>query len=1144
MSAPDTRDERWFAVSTSRHVGRYALYTLIMAALIVLFVSAWLNVVTVNSFGESLDVSHRSLTISRDMARIVDLADQIEAPGQDVFMSRVPAREQQRLDARHAALLRALSAVRQDIIGAGPDLLDRLDTAVARASAAVASNERVLHTAARGDWDAAAMELEDATAAIRAMRSAFIELDGATAALQDAEFARNQQRLAGLERVRIVTALSLLAFVIGSAIVVRGFLSHAREQRLIAAAQDRALATAEYSADGVLISANENFLQMTRFGLEELVGRHHDTLLDESTSSGIDYRSFWDALRRGESQVRTFSRQVKNGSRIWTSASYYPISTRRGVVSKVVEYARDLTAEVQLDASRRALAAIVDASNDAIVGKSLDGVVTSWNAAAERLFGYTASEIVGQSDDKLLPPDGVTERSAVTARLLRGEAGSTYETRKFRKDGTSIVASISTFAVKDDVGSVVGIGEIVRDVTERRQSEAALQHLTQALHEHSIVTTIDVRGKITSVNDKFCEVTKYTREEVVGRNYRMVNSGHHPREFWQDLWTTIKAGRIWKGEICNQAKDGSLYWVESTIVPMRDESGTIVGFVSVRTDITERRRSAEMLAQAAREAEARNEELARANAEAMAATRAKSVFLASISHEMRTPLNAIVGMADLLAESRLQAHQEDYVRRLARASGSLLALVNDVLDLTKIEADQLVIESVSFDLYALLDDVSELLAMRVQEKQLCFVVFVHPDVPQMVIGDQTRLRQVIINLAGNAVKFTRHGQVLIRVEPVVDAFDHIRIRFAVSDTGIGIPADKQARVFESFTQVDASTTRKYGGTGLGLSISKRLVELMGGVLTLVSAPGCGSTFSFDLALNASREAAPAQSPAVARLRDKTVLLVDHQETSLLATQTMLSQAGLHSVVVSDGVKALAYLDEVHRSGTMPSLVLLEQELPSMTGIALAGAIRARAEWAMLPIVMFSAQRRPQFEARMRELCVTDHFTRPFTRRRLMAALARVEEGGADAAIGQLPAVSAVQAPLPPHPVRVLVVEDAEENREVVAMFLKGDRYQVDAAENGAVGVERFLEGEYDLVLMDMQMPIMDGYQATAAIRHWEREYQRAPVPIVAITANAFPEDVDRALAAGCTFHMSKPIRKAELLKMLAEQTTPSSDQAA
>ncbi|MFN7983110.1 MAG: response regulator [Vicinamibacterales bacterium] len=654
-----------------------------------------------------------------------------------------------------------------------------------------------------------------------------------------------------------------------------------------------------------------------------------------------------------------------------------------------------------------------------------------------------------------------------------------------------------------------------------------------------------MRGKITSVNDKFCETTQYTRDEVIGRNHRIVNSGYHPREFWQAMWTTIKAGRIWKGEIRNTTKNGAFYWVECTIIPVRDETGTINGFVSVRTDITERRRSAEMLELAAREAEARNQELARAHAEALAATKAKSVFLASISHEMRTPLNAIVAMTDLLAESQLQSHQEDYVRRLGRASGSLLQLVNDVLDLTKIEADQLVIESVPFDLYALLDDVSEMLALRVQEKQLGFVSFIEPSVPHMVVGDQTRLRQVLLNLAGNAVKFTRHGEVTIRVEPVLDSSGAQRMRFAVSDTGIGIPADKLTRVFESFTQVDASTTRKYGGTGLGLSISRRLVELMGGTLGVVSAPACGSTFSFDLALPASHQAAPLLPPIVESMRGRRVLVVDQHETNRLAAQTLLAQAGVVPVGATDAAGALAALASALRAGDLPVLALIEEALPFMSGVALAGAIRARAEFAALPIVMYSGDPKLAFDPALRELGISDCFTRPFTRRRVLSAMARAVGNARTLVNEPADAPPAPPVDLQPAAVRVLVVEDAEDNREVIAMFLRGGRYQLDLAENGAVGVERFLEGQYDVVLMDMQMPIMDGYQATAAIRHWEREQGRTPVPIVAITANAFPEDVERALNAGCTLHLAKPIRKSELLRVLAEHVqSPSSDQAA
>lgn len=683
-----------------------------------------------------------------------------------------------------------------------------------------------------------------------------------------------------------------------------------------------------------------------------------------------------------------------------------------------------------MDASIRSIAAIVDASDDAIIGKTLAGTITSWNAAAERLFAYTAVEIIGQSDERLLSPEGVAERLSTTERLVRGEHVRAYETCQLTKNRTVVAVSIGPFAVRDDAGVVVGIGEIVRDITEQKQAEATL------------------------------------------------------------------------------------------------------------------RSSALLLQQATLDVERRNEALARANAEALAAARAKSAFLASVSHEIRTPMNAIIGMADLLAESTLQPHQEDYVRRLGRASASLLDLVNDVLDLSKIEADQIVIESAPFDLHALLDDVGELLAIRVLEKRLEFVVFVHPDVPQFVRGDQTRLRQVLVNLAGNAVKFTKRGEVAVRVEPVVDAQGCSRLAFSVADTGIGIPADKLAGIFESFTQVDVSTTRKYGGTGLGLSISKRFVELMSGRLEVTSAPGCGSTFRFALALE------PVDTPASARLvaadsfRGRPILVVDDHESGRLAVDAFLAREGCHVVMASDAESATAAFDEAQSQGEPVAVALIDQDLRGTSGIALANALRARPHGAALPIVFYVAEARRSTDDALRHLGIADQITKPITRRRLMMALSRALNGDESverhAIINSLPAVT----PIGLTPLRILVVEDSEENREVIAIFLKDGRYQVDVAENGAVGVERFLEDRYDVVLMDMQMPIMDGYQATIAIRQWERERGQPETPIIALTANAFPEDVDLALGAGCTAHMAKPVRKATLIKAISDLTTPESNQAA
>jgi CheY-like chemotaxis protein/nitrogen-specific signal transduction histidine kinase len=546
----------------------------------------------------------------------------------------------------------------------------------------------------------------------------------------------------------------------------------------------------------------------------------------------------------------------------------------------------------------------------------------------------------------------------------------------------------------------------------------------------------------------------------------------------------------------------------------------------------------------------KNIKLMEANQSATAATRAKSQFLATMSHEIRTPMNAIIGMADLLQETSLSENQHDYVSRFSRAATGLMELLNSILDMSKVEAGQFTLESVPFDLHDLVDKIGELMAIRAGAKKLELVTYVHPDVPANVTGDPTRLRQVFVNLVGNAIKFTDQGEVVLRIEPTQaipgevtlriepDQADSNSLRCSVSDTGIGIPTDMLHRVFEDFTQGDSTTTRKYGGTGLGLSISKQLVELMGGKLHVVSTPDCGSTFSFVIRL----ATAPAATLVPARTSSLTItgcriLIVDDNDTNRLIVREHLQRFGALTVEASSGGAALAALQKAQGQGEPFSLAILDSHMPNMSGLELAEAIRALPEYRTLPLLLTTSDMRVDTEQEAYALGINHTVCKPIGRKRLLDSVA--------AAIGQAPAKSDAQEPSstvpepsPVIPLRILLVEDLEDNRDVVRLFLKDTPYQLDMAENGAIGVQRFQAGSYDLVFMDMQMPVMDGLEATATIRRWEQEQQRQPTPIISLTANAFQEEIDKCMAGGCTAHLSKPIKKRVLLQAILDHATP------
>ncbi|MGZ8367061.1 MAG: response regulator, partial [Nitrospira sp.] len=500
----------------------------------------------------------------------------------------------------------------------------------------------------------------------------------------------------------------------------------------------------------------------------------------------------------------------------------------------------------------------------------------------------------------------------------------------------------------------------------------------------------------------------------------------------------------------------------------------------------------------------------------------------------------IIGMSDLLQDTTLSPEQQEYVQRLGRAATSLMDLLNDVLDISRIEAGHFELESIPLDLHDLAERTVELLAARATAKGIELMCFVHPDVPQYALGDPTRLRQVLVNLVGNAIKFTEVGEVVLRIDPCNDPSDPTAFQFSVWDTGIGIPANKLQTIFGDFSQVDSSTTRKYGGSGLGLTISQRIVTMMGSALQVSSTEGEGSTFSFVLRLTRTDAPRTTQDPTLTTLKGHRVLIVDDNDTNRMIIREHLARLGVRAIEAPDGLSTLAALHEAQERGEPFHLAILDYHLPDMNGMILAQAIRQRADCTRLPLVMHTSQVRNDHTLLLRSLGVNSYLYKPISRNRLLQSVAAALGQTADAP--KEPTQDQSALPLPP--VHILLAEDLEDNRDVIALFLKETSYHLDMAENGAVALQKFQTGTYDLVLMDMQIPVMDGLQATMVMRQWEREQQRRPTPIVALTANAFKEESEKSLGAGCTAHLTKPIKKKTLLTAITHYANAWAERAA
>ncbi len=534
------------------------------------------------------------------------------------------------------------------------------------------------------------------------------------------------------------------------------------------------------------------------------------------------------------------------------------------------------------------------------------------------------------------------------------------------------------------------------------------------------------------------------------------------------------------------------------------------------------------------------EAIARANqmaAAAEAANAAKSVFLADMSHEIRTPMNGVIGMCSLLKDTKLTAEQQEWTATIKNSADSLLMIINDILDFSKIEAGRIDIEIFDFDLRKMLADINDLLAPRGHQKGLEYVCLIEPDVPSLVQGDPGRLRQVLLNLASNAIKFTAQGEVAIRVSLEHQDPDQARLRFAVSDTGIGIARNRLETLFYAFSQADVSTTRRFGGTGLGLSISKRLTEMMGGEITVESVPGQGSTFAFTVVLAKQKGAAGPANPELGIAR-KRILVVDDNATNRRWITLLLDSWGCRPGAAASGPDALDELAEAARQDPY-CMVIVDMEMPGMDGEMLGAAIKSDPELSQTLLVMMTPIGSSTDAAQMQQKGFADFLSKPIKQSQLYCCLARLIGGK------QLASAKAAKPPPPSDPVtidgrqpRILLAEDNLVNQTVALAILERLGYHADAAANGAEAVRALETISYDLVLMDCQMPEMDGYRAAAMIRSADSAVRNHQIPIIAMTARAMPGDRETCIAAGMNDYIAKPVAPHELAAVIARWLAP------
>jgi PAS domain S-box-containing protein len=588
-------------------------------------------------------------------------------------------------------------------------------------------------------------------------------------------------------------------------------------------------------------------------------------------------------------------------------------------------------------------------------------------------------------------------------------------------------------------------------------------------------------------------------------------------------------------ELAARREFGAECFLAVAASPLRDEDGRPAGHIVVARDITRRKLA--------------DDALRRAKEAAEAADRAKAEFLATMSHEIRTPMNGIIGVTALVLETDLTPEQREYLGLVRASADDLLRVINDILDFSKIEAGRMDLDATPFALRATLGHTLKSLALRAQEMGLELAMRVVPEVPDWVVGDPGRLRQVVVNLIGNAIKFTERGEVVLRIDVASTMDDEIEIHFAVSDTGVGIPAPKRALVFEPFTQVDGSSTRRHGGTGLGLAISRRLVALLGGRIWVESELGQGSTFHFTARFRRSDVAASPRPVASGRLQGLDVLVVDDNSTSGEIVADVLRHRGLKPVVVGSADAAWTYLEATRLEGRRPSVVVLDDAMPGPDPLGLVERLRATPDLQTVGIVVVSGSGSPRGAARARALGAETYLTKPVLEDELVEALEAIVSPGAPAREDRGPRRAVAAASPAGHKLRVLVAEDNTVNQKVASRTLEREGHDVVVVDTGRAALAALEAEAFDLVLMDVQMPEMDGFEATAAIRAWEADVRtglRRPrpggsfalprrhgrIPIVALTAYALRGDDERCRAAGMDGYVSKPIDPDALSRTL------------
>ncbi|MFW6374536.1 MAG: PAS domain S-box protein [Thermodesulfobacteriota bacterium] len=821
----------------------------------------------------------------------------------------------------------------------------------------------------------------------------------------------------------------------------------------------------------------------------------------------------------------------------WVHATSIPIFDSEGNVSLIVEKLQDITdrkrTEDALRKSEERYRAFVENANDLVFTLSLDGRFTYVSPKWTELLGHDPADIPGKSFAAFVHPDDVLACWGFLEKVVTTEEkGDGVEYRVRHQDGPWRWHFSTGASLKDETGKGVSFLGIARDITERKRAEEKIKAQFDFLQ--TLMETIpnpifykDVKGRYLGCNRAFADFLGRDRKEILGITAYEIAPRELADYYHRMDEILLQNGGVQRYEWKMRDHHGREREVIFNKAVFHDADGGVGGIVGSIGDITALKEKEREIQEANRRLEAaiaRAEELA---AQAESANQAKSDFLATMSHEIRTPLNGVLGMIGLLMDTPLDDEQRRYAE-MARLSGdALLALINDILDFSKIEAGKLDMETIDFNLRALFDDFAAMMAVRAHEKDLEFVCAAAPEVPALLQGDPGRLRQILINLAGNAIKFTEQGEIAVRATVASETDETVVIRFSVRDTGIGIPAEKQERLFESFTQLDSSANRRYGGTGLGLAISRQLADLMGGEIGVNSETGSGSEFWFTAKFvkqgDISQEAGPP-----ARIGGARILVVDDNATNREVLTTRLESWGARTAEAADGPEALQILYRSMEQGDPFEAAILDMQMPGMDGALLGKTIQNDELLKGVRLIMMTSQGRRGDAGQMAAIGFAAYLIKPLKESELFDSLAAVLAG--QSALKKAPSIITRHSvrELRRERIRILLAEDNIVNQQVALGILKNLGLHGEVAADGAEVLKALRSNPYDVILMDVQMPEMDGIQTTRAIREGRAGENVKAVHIIAMTAHAMQGDREICMEAGMNDYIPKPVEPLAL----------------